>query len=471
MSATTTAVFLLSAISGFASAQITAAPGTTTIPVIPPSSNATEALYTSFDLFKNSGFSPCAINTNKTADPTTKSFVVSRNVFTQSDFCSFQAGIPIMIPTAPTDTAFFPWWPTQLVQGFSLTASYFGLFVGLRIIDRRRMTYSSRKIPWSSWLQLLLDLARVVLWLFKVIHSFFNATTFAWVNVVLWLLPLNYFVIVTQLRRETSFIVEEPYAGAEQQLRQLRDLDFGDSVLRSNLTATNDKLAGRSIFSPNNSQVGRMSLLPSNRGGYARREPRGAGAYACGALAGVMVFLTIVVLVLHWKWAFGVGTFTMTYTELVSALTDPSSLGTLPETCLGYLQTGALSRSDFFRQTTDQLTFSLLETFQFIAAMVVIIPTMFFARSKEPFDKAYRILIASAAVTVVTLWLPVLALGIDIAVKRNRERQRVNMRFTNDLTATGGCTFAFVNMDRALGYWDVPANRAFRIILSFLGAA
>src|ERR1700753_4429801 len=90
--------------------------------------STTVPVYTDFDLFKNSGFSFCTINTRTKADASSRDFVISRNVRNQTEFCSYMAGVPIMIPTAPTQTAFFPWYPSLLAQGFSLALSYYGLF-------------------------------------------------------------------------------------------------------------------------------------------------------------------------------------------------------------------------------------------------------------------------------------------------------------------------------------------------------
>jgi hypothetical protein len=407
-----------------------------------------QPLYTKFDLFKNSGFVPCPVNANTSADRTNKAFIASRNVADQTEFCSFLAGVPIMIPTSATQIAFFPWWPTLLAQAFSLAASYGGLLNTLRTIDRQRML-SGRKLPLLFWIQLPVDLARMGAWMFKAINGFTDDSRFVWINVLLWLLPLNYVFIASQMRRQPPYI-SEPYFGAGQQLRQLRELDFG------NVTDLRDK---------NND--GDMAGGPQR--GVRTGSARGARVLIWAVTAGVMWFLSFVIMILHWKWTVSSGSFTRTYTEITTALADPKTIGTLPAACLNYLNSGALAHTDFFRQNTDQLIFSLVLTFQFLLSSTVF-AAVFLGR-KEPFDRAYRVLYVSAAITVFMLLVPALGVGVDIIAKVLRRREVIAMRFTNDLKATGGCTFAFVNMDKRLGYWDVMDDKAVRVVLALLGTA
>lgn len=75
------------------------------------------------------------------------------------------------------------------------------------------------------------------------------------------------------------------------------------------------------------------------------------------------------------------------------------------------------------------------------------------------------------AVTLVLLLIPAFAVGIDIATKVLQDGQVIDVRFTNDLSVTGGCTFAYVNMNKRYGYWDVEVERGFRIVMSLLGAS
>src|ERR1700760_589884 len=70
---------------------------------------------TEFDLFKNTGFIPCSVNANITADASTTEFAVSRWVTTQEQVCRYVTGTLVILPTTPSQTAFFPWYPTLLL--------------------------------------------------------------------------------------------------------------------------------------------------------------------------------------------------------------------------------------------------------------------------------------------------------------------------------------------------------------------
>lgn len=448
-----------------ASAQIIVPPATTPTSTSPLAISTTPPLYSDFELFKNTGFFPCPVNNNRTAEPTSKEFLVTKDVETQAEFCSYQVGTPILIPTTASQIAFFPWYPTMLAQLFSLSLSYMGLFYTMRAVDRSRMM-PTRYIPWHFWVQLALDFARVVAFLFKTVHGFVDSARFAWVNVLLWLLPLNYIYLSSQLRspQKNKYQYEEPYAGASQQLAQLRaqqlnQVSFTDQSLRSNL-----KSPGTFRSSDFNSL---RTSLPSE---MRNRNTRGATVWIWIIITAVMWFFSFVAMILHWKWAFAAGTsFTRTYSEIPTALLDPRTVGNMPVPCLQYLQSGALARSEFMINNTDQLLFSLLTTFQFLISTGVLL-TVFYGR-REPFDRAYLVLYISAAVTVVMLVIPAFASGIDIAAKVLVQNKVISLRFTNDLSVTGGCTFAFVNMGKRLGYWDVATERGFRIVMAFLGAA
>jgi hypothetical protein len=461
-------------LSGVAGAQTKGPPPPRDTPI-----STTPALYTDFDLFKNSGFGPCQTNTNTTAAPNENNFVVQRDVSTQQDFCSLFAGVPIMIPSLATQTAFFPWYPTLLIQAASLAVSYTGLFYTLRYVDRSRMR-PSRRAPWHFWVQLPIDFARVVGFLFKAVHGFVDPLRFAWVNVLLWLLPLNYVYVASQMRSaEEANRTEEPYAGANQQLAQLRAQQTqSQSQSRTNNRSLVDQGFVREIGKEPGGGWAKArfaefplwrgsSLLPSDLRG---RSARGATVWIWIVITAVMWFFSFVTMILHWKWAFSGGTsFTYTYTEITTALLDPRTVANMPVTCLTFLQTGALTRSDFMEQNTDQLMFSLIATLQFLFSTGVL-AAVFLGR-REPFDRAYLVLYTSAAVTMLLLLAPGFAAGIQVVTKVLVKKKVISVRFTNDLNATGGCTFAFVNMNKRFGYLDVAYEKGFRIVMSVLGAS
>lgn len=444
--------------------------------------STTAPVYTDFDLFKNSGFSFCTINTRTKADESSRDFVISRNVRNQTEFCSYMAGVPIMIPTTPTETAFFPWYPTLLAQGLSLGLSYLGLYYIFRYLDLSRMLPSRKRLPWYFWIFLILDLARQVAFHFKTIHGFVNPDRFAWTNVLLWLLPLNYVTLASQLqaaRREA--IYEEPYAGANVQFAQLRSngqIEFTSDAFPPVLRGPDtpgfvDKKGAMQTRSSFPSATPRSGGFPSIAGDITTGESRGMTTWISILAAAGMWFLSFVVTILHWKWSYGsVGSsLTRTYPPISTALSQPQSVGNMPVACLKYLQSETLVNStNFFDQPTDQIIFALITTLQFIASSLVLV-YVYIRRHDEAFDRSYRILYCSASVTLIMLLIPALAVGIDIATQVLQDGQVINVRFTNDLNITGGCTFAFVNMNKRFGYWDVTLEKGFRIIMSFLGAS
>jgi hypothetical protein len=463
------------------STTIVAAQKPSPIAAVSNAVSTTAAVYTDFDLFKNSGLSFCTINSRTKADPSTKQFISVRNVRNQSEFCSYMAGVPIMIPTIPTETAFFPWYPTYLAQGLSLGLSYIGLFYIFRYLDRSRMLPSRRRLPFYFWLFLLLDFARQVAFHFKTINGFVNPDRFPWTNVLLWLIPLNYVTLASHLHKaRLEAIYEEPYAGANLQFASIRSngrIEFTSepfpTVLRGPETASLTEQKEAIVRSSFPSATPRSGGFPSIAGDIPTSEPRGLTTWAAIIAAVGMWFLSFVVTILHWKWSYGpVGSsLTRTYPPIPTALSDPQTVGNMPVACLRFLQSGVLADdTNFFDQSTDQIIFALITTLQFVVSSLVLI-YMYLRRDDEPFDHAYRILYASAAVTLVMLLIPAFAVGIEIATKVLQDGQVINVRFTNDVTVTGGCTFAFVNMNKQFGYWDVGVERGVRIVMSFLAAA
>ena len=161
----------------------------------PPLVNQT-AHFSHFDLFKNTGLSPCPANTTQDGK-----FIVPRRgrgggggggggdinpyvgtawIQNEADLCKFMQGTPVMIPTKPTQTAFFPWWPTYLSQAVSLLFTYLGLWWTSRSLNKNQER--DMKLPATFWIQLPFDIARVVAWYFKTIHGFVAPKHFAWVK-------------------------------------------------------------------------------------------------------------------------------------------------------------------------------------------------------------------------------------------------------------------------------------------------
>jgi hypothetical protein len=518
--------------------------------------STTIPLYTDFDLFKNTGFTPCVINSNTSADPTTTNFIVSREVSTQEEFCSFMAGTPIMIPTTPHKVAFFPWYPTQVIQALSLLVSYVGLLFILRRVDHARNTGVEYKTPLWQWCLLLLDLARNVAFAFEVAHGFSDPTQFTWASVLFWMLPLNYVFVMTQMRavKQSARLFaaaaatwEEPYAGAAMQIKahfQLRasqllgrnaasrrenDRPMSDIDAITALPGISEQKRQASLRYTASSNG--LPSLASIAGDYAttnkrRTAPRGTTVWTWIVTAVASWFITLIVTVLHWKWAFPhpavnqssnqtssssasslvtAALASSLYAQIDTAISNPQSVGNMPVSCLNYLSSGSLLLDQggaFFAEPTNDLSaFSILTTLQFIfttITMIVAVYVLFIRRGTRPSypqfvstspyaaaafahdeqlaqaassQRTKTLLLLSGGITAFFLLVPAFALGMDIVARVDRGSARVDLRFTNDLHTTGGCTFAFVDMDKRAGYWDVPLYLGERVVTALLGVA
>lgn len=161
--------------------------------------------FTTFELFKNTGLEPCPINYTAAAvdtliprDPrrgggggggtstrgggTTNELFASTWVGKQKqDYCKYMTGIPIMIPTVPTQNAFTPWWPTFTMQFVSLLFTWIGLWWTTRSVERNPEAHDM-SLPITFWIQLPIDLARIVAWFFRTVHGFVDVQQFSWVR-------------------------------------------------------------------------------------------------------------------------------------------------------------------------------------------------------------------------------------------------------------------------------------------------
>lgn len=508
--------------------------------------STTIALYTSFDLFKNTGLKPCFINSNKSADPTTEDFIVTREVSSQEEFCSFMAGTPIMIPTTPNRVAFFPWYPTMIIQCISLLVSYVGLFFILRRVDRSRNTGQVYSNPPWHWPLQAADLARAVAFAYSAAHGFSDPAHFAWLSPLYWLLPLNHVFVATQTRavRQSAQLFaaaaatyEEPLAGAALQLRRHLRLR-ASQLLRRGTTGDVDAItpaaarkAERTASLRFTASSAGLPSLASVAGDYAgangrrRSAPRGTAVWSWIVGAGAAWFVTLVVAVLHWGWAFphpvpvrggqaagdaeaGVPSAALAaaeYAQVGASLASPQSIGNMPVSCLDFVSSGALLLGEgaaFFAKPSEDLPiFSILTTLQFILSTLTVLVgvyLLFIRRRTRPVypqfvstspyaaaafahdeqlaqasasQRTKTLLLVSAGMTAFLLLLPAFALGMDIVAKVDRGGARVALIFTNDLKRTGGCTFAYVDMDKRAGYWDVPVGLGERVVMSLLGVA
>lgn len=176
--------------------------------------------------------------------------------------------------------------------------------------------------------------------------------------------------------------------------------------------------------------------------------------------------MSLAVVALHFKYSWLDKANHPTYVVASPANVNPSTIADMPQSCLDWLQSSStLVQSKLVDMNLIPVLFCLISAFQFIACTVVV---LFSARGR------YRVLQklkTSAWASLVSLGLPALGTGIWIIAKVAFGDQDTWITYTHNSTATGGCTFAAVSMDRRWGYWDVQYSLPVRISLSVLGVA
>lgn len=402
--------------------------------------------YTEFDLFKNTGFIPCPVNAKTTAETSATDFAASRWVTTEEQVCRYMAGTPVIIPTTPSQTAFFPRYPTYLLQAVSLSISYLGLWLTLRSVHKQQGTPSVR-IPRLFWIQLPFDAVRIIAFIFKAIHGFADEKRLAWINVLLWLLPFTYIFIVHQVAQEQSTSPQYTYTPTPQGL-EFRTPDHPEHKFQS---TTEVQALSHSQLKAWNGMPTRVKVI-----------------LVSSILATILlVTFSLAATIKHWQFRWtspASGLDKQTYIPLPDVISNPNTLGQLPDTCLAYLTSGKLQNTEFFRQDSERKAFAVITTLQFVFSLLSL-PAIFL-ENKSRLSPSSRVLIVSATITCLGLLIPAFAAGMLIV----KEKGTV-LRFTNDVEETGGCTFAFLGMKREVGYWDVPYELGFRIAMSFFGAA
>ncbi|KAH7068586.1 hypothetical protein FB567DRAFT_540773, partial [Paraphoma chrysanthemicola] len=303
-----------------------------------------QSAFSQFELWKNTGLQPCPINTTATlsavnATSTARERIVARDprgggrgggssssggssggtnggdfikstwVDKQDSFCQKMKGTPIMIPSKPTQYGFTPWWPTFTAQFVSLVFTWVGLWWTTRTVEREGA--QDMKLPISFWIQLPIDVARMLAWFVKTFHGFAVANRFSWVSVILWLVPFNYIWLVRLLdakkRTSTQAVLHStpqptPYG-------QAADYYKVPHVEEANTTQTTSGPT-RWFF---------LSIL-------------------FAAITAFMWILSLVVVGLHFKYAWFDSKHTHPiYVEVAKAVSDPALIARgVPEACINW---------------------------------------------------------------------------------------------------------------------------------------
>jgi hypothetical protein len=296
-------------------------------------------------------------------------------------------------------------------------------------------------------------------------------------SVILWLVPFNYIWLIQLLRRRqnyyraTSYPVDSRNEGWKQNTPLVQEYEIhqypSQPYQQQHYQPVAPYLGPQQPVEPN------QSLRPSNPKIFF-------ATIVLAVVTGLMWILTLLTVIKRWQQTFITSPTIQTYYESSKAVADPTLLGAMPSTCIDWLKSGGPVSSTLLDPDVDEFMMVAVTTFQLLGCSAVLYtglkPSIPFLNKKagleaaSPFRQTHRMLKLSAYATFITLAIPALVTGIWIIVTVTVGSQNVLLQYTNDLTQTGGCTFAIVNMNKKWGYWDVQYELPYRIIMSIFGA-
>jgi hypothetical protein len=190
---------------------------------------------------------------------------------------------------------------------------------------------------------------------------------------------------------------------------------------------------------------------------------------ALAILAVLMWCITAFTLVFHWRSPSTGGERAETYLQDPRVTADPSVLGSLPSSCVDFLKSTNLQSLGMYSESFEQLLSAGLATLQFIIVSLAAAAICWrvFRRIPTASTENFKSCLTS---TITALVIAIVGTALYIGIN-SWQKHSVSYSYTTDTATTGGCTFAFVEMDGTLGYWDVPYELGFRIGMSALGAA
>jgi hypothetical protein len=158
------------------------------------------------------------------------------------------------------------------------------------------------------------------------------------------------------------------------------------------------------------------------------------------------------------------------YFEVQNAVTDPTSIApNMPATCIDYLKNNSISSTLVSGMNADDKYFmSGMTAFQFVFCTLIFALSVCgkCLKGRGNTGHTFNMVKTSASVTLFAITLPLIS---TLVYAFAFERGATNVYYTNALNATGGCTFATVEMNARWGYWDVTYDRPFRIAMAALG--
>ncbi|KAH6679352.1 hypothetical protein B0J14DRAFT_296050 [Halenospora varia] len=367
--------------------------------------------YTHFDLFKNTQLQPCPVNnTKRKAAPRLDYLVVYKDAKVKSadDYCQYMAGTPIIIPTVPNKAAFYPSWPSFAIQLVSLMFTYLGLWNTLRVLNKNSEK-QDMPLPKTFWVQLPIDIARILAWYITFFRGLADLASFPWVSTVIWTVPFNYIWLLLLIQGPKP---EENTTPAFYPQRKSRSV-----LMKTIIGITMAVAVAQWAFS----------------------------------LAAVII---------HYQ--YNIGAFAAKlYNPFPEVLLNPASLGPMPSACLSYLTSNKLPDELF----TSIAALSAFSTQAFQLGATTLVCLIGIKRiMKNDYRRTYTMLRNSATGTQTALAFSALGLvGYAWGVGK------VTIYLTNDFTITGPCTLATVRMSDLWGFYDVQYGRTFRIVLNALG--
>jgi heme/copper-type cytochrome/quinol oxidase subunit 2 len=190
---------------------------------------------------------------------------------------------------------------------------------------------------------------------------------------------------------------------------------------------------------------------------------------ALGTVAVIMWFVTAFTLVFHWRLPSTGNQRTETYLQDPRVTADPSVLGALPSSCVDYLKSTSLQGQGMYSESFDQLLSAGIATLQFIIVSLAAVTICWrvFRKNPSASTENFKNCLSS---TLTSLVIAIVGTALYIGIN-SWQKHSVSYSYTTNTATTGGCTFAFVEMDGTLGYWDVSYELGFRIGMSALGAA
>lgn len=268
-------------------------------------------------------------------------------------------------------------------------------------------------------------------------------------SVVLWLLPFNYLWLAQQLisGKPETFSRDPPshteYFGSKEPATVREQLLHQDAVSEGARTQ----------------KKSRLFWVP----------------VAIAILISVQWIMTLASVIYHCLYRIGNNQRTRTYFEVPNAVTNPSSIALgMPPACLDWLKSVNVEDTGLLKLDYDQMTAVIITTLQFGVCTIACVERIrkhFQKRRLNTYKHNISTLKITAAASLASLGIAALFTGFWILGTVVLKGRNANMRYTNDLNTTGGCTFAMVGMNKRWGYWNVEYELAFRIIMSALGAS